>query len=1272
MNRSAWIASIAFATTFLLLANVASAQSHRQDQFITNGWVDCMVELDGKLYIGGEFSEVGPPTGAAVPIDKATGLAQGLPKVMGQVFAVASDGAGGWYLGGLFTHVAGQPRQNLAHVLADQSVSPWNPGVSGAVRSLLVNGNNVYVGGSFSFLGGQYRPLLGSVDAVTGTTTSWDPNVDGASVYALALDGGTVYAGGDFTACRMVARNRLAALDTTTGTVTSWNPGADAAVTALILDGGTVYVGGAFTTAAGQPRNRIAAVDKVTGTATSWNPNANNTVTALATRGGIVYAGGYFTSIGGQSRVGIAALDATGSATSWNPNANAVVHALAVSGDTVYVGGEFSSLGGQARNRVAALNATTGSATSWNPRPSAAVRALGVNGGTVMVAGDFSSVGGQTRRNLAAIDLATGTLASWNPDANGFVKAMVTESGKLYVGGDFTQVGGQSRVGLAQLDATSGIATSWNPSASAAVYALAIDGGTLYAGGGFLAMGGQPRSGIAAVSAATGQLTAWNPGANGAVRIILPHGNVVYAAGEFTSIGGQPRRRLAALDASTGQATAWDPNPAYSPDPNYGFPMFALAADDSVIYVSGVFTTIGGQPRWRFAALDATSGLATTWYPNYVGDIVLAIMARDGIVVVGGSFSSFGGQPRNNLAALDATSGLAIPWNPNIPGSIRSLAAGAHGLSYSGGCTSSCGQPHTFVAGVMRSLFVTGGSVAEGGTADFDLRLIPAASSTTNVHYSTQGVTATADEDFTSASGQVTFQPGEGVHTISAATTADGIPEFDETFSLSLSNDSGVETLAPGLMTIRDDDSAAILCRNFPMVNGTVNALVEMGGILYIGGSFTQVIPVSGPPVERSNIAAIDLNTGMPTAWDPGSSGRVLALAAGGGAIYAGGYFTAVGGQTRNNIAALDPVTGAATAWNPNANGLVNAIAVGDGVVYVGGDFTTIGGQSHIWLAAVSPSSGIASAWNPFVDWNSGSVNALAMGAGKLYVGGWDFKLISGEVRRGLIEFDTASGLATSWNPQLRSLYINYPSGLEGPPNVLAIKVDGNVLYVGGYFLEASGLSRRKIAAFNLATGLITGWNPNGGMTVTFGDGVQTIVVSDGVIYVGGIYFSTMGGQAREGVAALDPTSGLATPWNPNPGPGDRGVLALAAAGGRIYAGGLFTSILGQPISGLACLVPVASVDVPEPAQASDPDMRISPNPTNGLMRLDFVLPRSGRVKIHVFDVQGRLLERPVDQEFQAGTHRSIWNAKGNGPGLFFVRFEALGRTLTRRVIAIH
>src|SRR5450756_1999771 len=102
----------------------------------------------------------------------------------------------------------------------------------------------------------------------------------------------------------------------------------------------------------------------------------------------------------------------------------------------------------------------------------------------------------------------------------------------------------------------------------------------------------------------------------------------------------------------------------------------------------------------------------------------------------------------------------------------------------------------------------------------------------------------------------------------------------------------------------------------------------------------------------RNRIAAIDAATGEVTSWNPNANGAVYALAVSGTTVYAGGWFTSVGRQSRNYIAALD-ASGNATSWNPNADSYVLALAVSGTTVYAGGYFTSIGGQTRNCLSLI-------------------------------------------------------------------------------------------------------------------------------------------------------------------------------------------------------------------------------------------------------------------------------------------------------------------------------
>jgi hypothetical protein len=688
MFRHLWTSIRGWMALGLTLATVATdgrpgfAQAVSQNLWAANGPVNAVVRSGNTIYIGGGFTRLGPATGGGVPIDAVTAsFPANFPKIAGGVKAVAADGSGGWFVGGYFTSVNGVPRGNLVHILADNSLDPWNPNADSIVTSITVSGSLVYVGGGFAHVGGQPRSKIAALDASSGLATAWDPNAGGGLgggvptlVKALAVSGGIVYVGGNFTTIGGQTRNRIAALDAATGLATTWNPNAGnwpsfpgPSVEALAVSGSTVFCGGFFTTVGGQTRNALAALDASTGLATTWNPNVTGTVSALAVSGTTLYAGGDFTQVSGLGRGYIAAMNTfgTGGATFWNPSATSVVWCLAVNGTTVYAGGSFTTIGGQPRNGIAALSASTGLATAWNPSAGGAVFALTVSGSSIFAGGSLSSLGGQDRNRLAALDAASGALTAWNPNANNTVNSLSVSGGLVYAGGAFTSVGGQPRSFIAALDEGTGLATAWNPNANSFVNALAIDGGTVYAGGFFSTIGGQPRNRIAALDGATGLAIGWDPNANNTVYALQMNGSSIYVGGVFSSIGGQARNSIAELVVATGAATSWNPGADNL--------VSALALGAGTIYAGGDFTHIGGQTRSRIAALDAGTGLATAWNPS-ANSTVRALAVSGNVVYAGGDFTTIGGQTRNRIAAFDAASGLAAAWNPDASDRVSCLA----------------------------------------------------------------------------------------------------------------------------------------------------------------------------------------------------------------------------------------------------------------------------------------------------------------------------------------------------------------------------------------------------------------------------------------------------------------------------------------------------------------------------------------------------------------------------------------------------------------------
>src|SRR6185503_12565680 len=214
----------------------------------------------------------------------------------------------------------------------------------------------------------------------------------------------------------------------------------------------------------------------------------------------------------------------------------------------------------------------------------------------------------------------------------------------VYVAGQFGLIGSDPRSGLGAIDASTGLATSWDPSPDSYVVTIAVNGNTIYAGGIFTNIGGQPRNHVAALDATTGLATNWDPNADYSIDAFLVDGGTIYVGGEFTSIGGQSRLGIAALDAATGLATSWNPLPEDPISLVYG-----LARSGNTLYVGGEFGAMGGKAHQNLTALDLTTALATSWYPNVADGQVNTLLVNDGTVYAGGLFYSVLDTPHSFL-----------------------------------------------------------------------------------------------------------------------------------------------------------------------------------------------------------------------------------------------------------------------------------------------------------------------------------------------------------------------------------------------------------------------------------------------------------------------------------------------------------------------------------------------------------------------------------------------------------------------------------------------
>lgn len=708
---------------------------------------------NGIVYVGGSFSRVGVASGSLVALDRATGgLAPvQVPAVAGAVSAIIADGAGGWYLGGEFTHVGNVSRHNLAHVNADGSVdATFDHGTDGRVRALAIIGSTLYVGGEFNAIepaaAGASPRNVAAINLSDGSLTNWSPNPNSA-VRAIARLGGAVFIGGDFTNLHQ----RLSRFDIDgsglpgSSTPSTLDLHVDDRVEVLTARDDSLYIGGSFTSVGGRTQSGVARVDLVGDLPTLSNdfrPDLTNSGASLLVKAivvsddaSLVWIGGGFDELRGplrrESRTNLAAVRASdGTVTSWSPNPNDVVSSLAAQGNTIYAGGYFNTVGAGASRAVrvglAAVNLSTGEALELNPGVRTrttiidVVQSLVVAGDSLYMGGSFTHLGGVSRPSLAAVD-AQGGLTGWNPATNAEVKALLFHNNPffgpvVYAGGFFSLVNGRAHSRLVALSANTGddIGAFEGTVNGAVVNAIAVlDSAGLYIGGDFASIGNPAVTSpnVAKLFFNDGTINAgFRPNANGPVNALVATSDiflgadVVYIGGDFSDL--RAAAHLAKVDGDSGLPIMQDPGHLQVGGTDRAVDALALEDDGTALYVGGRFNTFsqragpvatpGGLTRIRTGdGIVDVGGFDPAPNTGTNDGRPQAIKTLDGFTVMaGGGFSAIGGQSIGNFAVLDHlfTRGSAITRYVFPNGPVRAIAVSGNRI-YLGGRFSGCNAP---------------------------------------------------------------------------------------------------------------------------------------------------------------------------------------------------------------------------------------------------------------------------------------------------------------------------------------------------------------------------------------------------------------------------------------------------------------------------------------------------------------------------------------------------------------------------------------------------
>src|ERR671918_461052 len=319
------------------------------------------------------------------------------------------------------------------------------------------------------------------------------------------------------------------------------------------------------------------------------------------------------------------------------------------------------------------------------------------------------------------------------------------------------------------------------------------------------------------------------------------------------------------------------------------------------------------------------------------------------------------------------------------------------------------------------------------------------------------------------------------------------------------------------------------------VVDGKVDAILPMGNRIYVGGSFTQVRNASESrvitrrglfaldpatnKVDETFVADFDVNPDR--TQDRGV--KALAAAPGSNELFVGGEFGTLNGAAARKLVKVNAVNGAVDpAFDASVSAAVKDLVVNGSRLFLAGNFTSVGGQSR-WQVAL------------------------------LDVGSRPAKVLDWQTNR----FDDRD------QGQYRCA-----SAFDSHPRDVDISPDGAyfVMVTTGAYTSRGSLcdtaSRWEISA--RGSGLQPTWVDYSG-----GDSFTAVAITGAAVYVGGhsrwlnnpksdgsnqTASPGPGSVTREGIAALDPASGLPLPWNPGRERGE-GAWAIASTPDGLWVG---------------------------------------------------------------------------------------------------------------------
>ncbi len=1057
------------------------------------------------------------------------------------------------YAGGSFTQIGGIHANHIARYHIDQGY--WEPlgttqanGTDGEVYSLAsdINGTSrtLYLGGVFNNIKwtGQVSSSTSAIGvaAYNVTARTWSGLGSGLdTVRALAVDSAHVlYAGGDFSNSGSVTLHHVAYWKNNT-----WNAlgnGVNGQVEALAIDTGLkiLYVGGSFGFAGSSiPLTGGLAVWDIA--APGWSAAGalgpqfdSNHVTTFAFDqfSHILYVGGSFNQPSGAENLSMFnGLTKIWSSTSASTDGRINAMAFDQVNFALYVGGSFNIISMNVFNNVIQLKgngatlAALGAGSENGVNTAVTALAISADGQRVFTGGYFTLAGSQPVTHLAewywtksgwyALGPGNGLgpqdkVDSTHPAA----RAILADGSKVFYAGDFTAAGGINANHVAVWDAA---AQTWSPLVGSGgngvdgpVYAMALDPAThdLYLGGNFAHAGGLVAQFVARWSQTNKTWSVLNAASpNGAVLALVWAGDHLVAGGSFTQIGANANlNRVAAYTGGAWQVLGTG---------IHDHEVKALAFDSTLGLVAG------GDFQTNYPHLAFWDG--ASWQAIGVGvdgPVYALTISAAHTLYVGGAFTHSGTVLMLNVASFTYGASNGQPLGVGVNGSVFSLVADGQTVYAGGNFTIAT---HDLVNAIPP---VTVNRIASWSTTDNKWSAL-ASGFSADVNAMVKGGGALY-------AGGVFNQSGAATQLFNGAAVWNNVDRWTALGAGKGVNDSvqalaSTDTLDPcvyvgGQFSLAGDVIATgIACYNplagtwsplgRPAFNLAVRAIAldpsANSTVVYVGGGFSSASGVA----NTQYLARWDAAAG----WQAVGTGigdivNAMAYDSNSHSLYAGGFFdNAAGVPGTDHIARWG-----GGAWHELAGGLnhvVNALALDSNHrLYAGGFFTgdnTALTAHHV--AMWSPTSG---SWSALaaggVEGVDDTVFSLAANDQGLYVGGNFLNSAAGSLKMSHIARWTpaSAGVSAGWSQLAQG-------GVEGVATsnpwgfVHALTASQNRVYAGGNFLNEGDLDTQNVGLWNGAHWMSLGSGVDGYTSEVY----ALTVDQSGTLYVGGYFLSTSG-----------------------------------------------------------------------------------------------------------------------------------------------------------------